>query len=145
MTQYMKPWMLVTLTMAVMLLVAPAVSAEEQKYTVRPSTSETPSAPDRIYDSIMQGQTKTYYSNVGSGVNYLEVDLDWGDPTDSLSLTIYTPGGINLGTYYDCGGGRIHLNIVPGQGYVEPGRWKFKVYGVEVDGVEDYTFNVYQH
>lgn len=145
MTQYMKPWMLVTLTMAVMLLVAvaPAVSAEEQKYTVRPSTSETPSAPGRIYDSIREGQTNTHYSNVGSGVNYLEVDLDWGDPTDSLSLTIYTPGDINLGTYY--GDGRIHLNIYPNQSYVEPGQWKFKVYGVEVDGVEDYIFNVYQH
>jgi len=143
MTQYMKPWMLVTLTMAIMLLVAPAVSAEEQKYTVRPSTSETPSAPGRIYDSIREGQTNTHYSNVGSGVNYLEVDLNWGDPTDSLSLTIYTPGDINLGTYY--GDGSIHLDIVPNQGYVEPGRWKFKVYGVEVDGVEDYTFNVHQH
>ena len=137
--------MLVALTMAIMLLVAPAVSAEEQKYTVRPSTSETPSAPGRISDSITQGQTNTHYSYVGSGVNYLEVDLDWGDPTDSLSLTIYTPGDSNLGTYYDGGGGRIHLNIAPGQGYVEPGQWKFKVYGVEVDGVEDYTFNVYQH
>ena len=116
MTQYMKPWMLVALTMAVMLLVAPAVSAEEQKYTVRPSTNETPSAPGRISDSIMQGQTNTHYSNVGSGVNYLEVDLDWGDPTDSLSLTMYTPGGSNLGTYYDCGGGRIHLDRVPNEG-----------------------------
>ncbi|MEA1895703.1 MAG: hypothetical protein U9N36_11020 [Euryarchaeota archaeon] len=48
MTQYMKPLMLVTLTIAIMLLVAPSVSAEEQKYTVRPSTSETPSAPGRI-------------------------------------------------------------------------------------------------
>jgi hypothetical protein len=53
---------------------------------------------------------------VGSGVNYLEVDLDWGDPTDSLSLTMYTPGGSNLGTYYDCGGGRIHLDRVPNEG-----------------------------
>ena len=137
--------------MAIMLLVAvaPAVSAEEQKYTVRPSTSETPSAPGRISDSITQGQTNTYYSNVGGEINYLEVDLDWGDPTDSLSLTIYTPGGSNIGTYYDRDDGpvdgRICLDIVPGQGYVEPGRWEFKVYGVEVDGVEDYTFNVYQH
>lgn len=141
----MKPWMLVALTMAIMLLVAPAVSAEEQEYTVRPSTGETPSYQGRISDSITQGQTNTHYSNVGSGVNYLEVDLNWGDPTDSLSLTIYTPGNINLGTYYDGGGGRIHFDIDPNQGYVEPGKWKFKVYGVEVDGVEDYTFNVYQH
>ena len=135
--------MLVALTMAIMLLVAPAVSAEEQKYTVRPSTSETPPDSVRISDSIIEGQTNTHYSYVGSGVNYLEVDLDWGDPTDSLSLTIYTPGDINLGTYY--GDGRIHLDIYPNQGYVEPGQWKFKVYGVKVDGVEDYTFNVYQH
>ena len=96
MTQYMKPWMLVALTMAIMLLVAPAVSAEEQKYTVRPSTSETPPDSVRISDSIIEGQTNTHYSYVGSGVNYLEVDLDWGDPTDSLSLTIYPPVALIL-------------------------------------------------
>jgi hypothetical protein len=97
----MKPWMLVALTMAIMLLVAPAVSAEEQKYTVRPSTSETPPVSVLIYDSIIEDQTKTYYSNVGREINYLEVDLDWGDQTDSLSPTIYTPGDSDIGTYYD--------------------------------------------
>jgi len=68
---------------------------------VRPSTEKNPPVSILVYDSITQGQTKTYTSNVGTGVNYLEVDLNWGDTSDSLSLTIYTPGGSRLGTFYD--------------------------------------------
>ena len=84
--------------------------------------------------------------SVDSGVNYLEVGLNWGDPSDSLTLSIFTPSGSNLGTYHDSfGNGMIHININPSQGFVEEGTWKFKVYGESVSGVEDYTFNVYQH
>ncbi|HII00406.1 TPA: hypothetical protein HA351_01715, partial [Methanosarcinaceae archaeon] len=83
------------------------------------------------------------------GVNYLEVDLNWGDTSDSLTLSISTPSGSNLGTYHDNSdgtvNGRIHLSIDPAQGYVEQGTWKFKVYGESVSGTEEYTFNVYQH
>ncbi len=144
----MKIWKIVALFMVAALLAVPAVSAKEG-YTVRPSTEETPPISILVYDSIIQGQTKTYTSNVGTGVNYLEVDLNWGDTADSLSLTIYTPGDSSLGTFYDNDDGvidgRIHLDIVPNQGYVESGPWKFEVYGVSVVGTEDYNFNVYQH
>ncbi len=82
-------------------------------------------------------------------MNFLEVDLNWGDTSDSLTLTIYTPSGSKLGTYRDSSdgstNGRIHLNIDPSQGYVQQGTWKFNVYGESVSGTEDYTFNVYQH
>ena len=75
--------------------------------------------------------------------------MNWGDTADSLSLTIYTPGGSSLGTFYDIADGvidgRIHLDIVPNQGYVEPGQWKYEVYGASVIGTEDYNFNVAQH
>jgi len=141
-------WLLALFIVAV-LSVTPAVSLEEKEYTVHPSTGETPPVSILVYDSITQGQTKTYYTDVGTGVRWLEVDLNWGDRTDSLSLTIYTPSGSNLGTFYDIDDGiidgRIHLDIVPNQDYVEPGLWKYKVYGVYVIGTEDYTFNVYQH
>ena len=140
---------MVVLCMVAALLAAPAVSAKEG-YTVRPSTEETSPVSILVYDSIIEDQTKTYTSNVGTGVNYLEVDLNWGDTTDSLSLTIYTPGGSSLGTFYDIydgviKDGRIHLNIDPNQGYVESGEWKYEVYGASVIGTEGYSFNVGQH
>ena len=57
---------------------------------------------------------------MGSGVNHLEVNPDWDDTTDSLSLIIYTPGGSNLGTYYDRAvDGRTHLDTILNKGYVE--------------------------
>ena len=144
----MKIWKIVVLCMVAAMLAAPAVSAKEG-YTVRPSTEETPPVSILVYDSITQGQTKTYTSNVGTGVNYLEVDLNWGDTADSLSLKIYTPDSSSLGTFYDIDDGvidgRIHLRIDPNQGYVEPGQWKYEVYGVSVIGTEDYNFNVYNH
>lgn len=66
--------------------------------------------------------------DVGTSVDYLEVDLNWGDTTDSLSLTIYTSGGSNLGTFYDNDDGVI-----------------CEVYGASVIGTEGYSFNVYNH
>ena len=82
-------------------------------------------------------------------MNYLEVDLNWGDTSDSLTLSIYTPSGSNLGTYRDnydeSVNGMIRLNIDPSQGYVQQGTWSFKVYGESVSGTQSYTFNVYQH
>ncbi|HIH94196.1 TPA: hypothetical protein HA338_09160 [Methanosarcina acetivorans] len=90
----------------------------------------------------------THYVGVGSGINYLEVDLNWGDTIDSLTLSISTPSGSKLEPYHDnydgSVNGRIRLNIDPSQGYVEQGTWQFKVYGESVSGSEDYTFNVYQ-
>ncbi|AKB36899.1 hypothetical protein MSSAC_2309 [Methanosarcina siciliae C2J] len=86
---------------------------------------------------------------VGSGINNLEVDLNWGDTSDSLTLSISAPSGNNLGTFHDNDDGsanaRIRLNIDPSQGYVEQGTWQFKVYGESVSGTEDYTFNVAFH
>jgi len=86
---------------------------------------------------------------VGSGVNYLEVDLNWRDTSDSLTLSAYTPSGSKLGTYRDNSdgsvNGRTHINIDHSHGYVQQGTWKFKIYGESISGTEDYTFNVYQH
>ena len=103
----------------------------------------------RSTQSISQGQTITHNVNVGSGVNYLEVDLNWGDTSDSLNLSVYTPSGSKLGTYLDNSdgsvNGRIHINIDPSQGYVQQGTWKFNVYGESVSGTQSYTFGVALH
>lgn len=140
---------LIALFVVVALFATPAISAKEKEYTVRPSIEETPPVSILINDSIIQGQTKTYYTDVGNGVRWLEVDLNWGDKTNSLSLTINKPSGSSLGTFYDIDDGiidgRIHIDIVPNQGYVDAGRWTDKVYGVYVIGTQKYTFNVAQH
>lgn len=123
------------------------------EYIVSPSEDSSDTEDPVSIEStqyISQGQTKTHYVSAGSGVNYLEVDLNWGDTGDSLTLKIYTPSDTQIGgTYRDNSdgsvNGRIHLNIDPSQGYVQQGTWKFKVYGESVSGTESYTFNVYQH
>jgi len=146
-------------------------SSAKDEYTVNSNTEDTSTSAGKYYivspwtenslstensvsslrstQYISQGQTITHNVNVGSGVDYLEVDLNWGDTSDSLTLSIYTPSGSKIGTYRDnydgSVNGRIRLNIDPSQGYVEQGTWQFKVYGESVSGTEDYTFNVYQH
>lgn len=164
----MNKWKVLILCIVAGLLVIPAASAEEEyrinsytddtlasagtDYVVSPSTeadTEDSNISPLSTQYISQGQTKTHYVSVGSGINYLEVDLNWGDTSDSLTLSVSTPSGSNVGTYRDNSdgsvNGRIHINIDPSQGYVAQGTWKFKVYGESVSGTEDYTFNVYQH
>lgn len=150
------------------ILVVPVVSAEQEhivnladkdnpvsdkkdkiEYIVSPSTDDSGFSIQST-QSITQGQTINHYVSVGSGVNYLEVNLNWGDTSDSLTLKIYNPSGTQVGgTYRDSSdgsvNGRIHLNIDPSQGYVQQGSWKFKVYGESVSGTQSYTFNIYQH
>ncbi|AKB56223.1 MULTISPECIES: hypothetical protein [Methanosarcina] len=95
-----------------------------------------------VYDSVSQGETNLHGKYVGSGLTLLAVDLNWGDSTDSLRLKIYTPSGSVLGSYYDNADGaidgRILLNIQNSNG-IEPGTWKYEVYGYRVTGTEDYT------
>ena len=162
--------MIFVLCVIIGLTAVPAVSAEEEhaenfdtedspasagiEYIVSPwieGSSDTENSAFSILSTqyITQGQTITHYVGVGSGVNYLEVDLNWGDTSDSLTLSISTPSGSKLGPYRDnydgSVNGRIRLNIYPSQGYVEQGTWQFKVYGESVSGTEDYTFNVAFH
>ena len=128
-------------------------SAEEQPI-VSPWTEKSLSPGDLIYKPlstqyIVQGQTINHYVSVGSGVSWLEVDLNWGVPSNSLALTPYTPSGVSLGTFHDSYdgsvNGRIHMDIYPSQGYIQQGSWRFKVYGESVSGTQQYTFNVYAH
>ena len=166
----MKTCKILILCVIIGLMTIPAVSAEKgdsenantkvildstgENYIVspwieNPFDTENPLFSTLLSQSISQGQTITNKVNVGSGVNYLEVDLNWGDTSDSLTLSVYTPSGSKLGTYRDNSdgsvNGRIRLNINPSQGYVQQGTWKFKVYGESVSGTQSYTFNVYQH
>ena len=96
---------------------------------------------------ITHEQTKNHYMSARSGV-----DAGSGfelERYDSLTLTIYTPSGSSLGTYYDNSDGSVNgkdtSQYLPSQGYIEQGTWTFKVYGESVNGTQRYTFNVYQH
>ena len=67
-----------------------------------------------IAGSITQGQSNWYSYVVPSGKTSITTDLNWGDTSDSLSLTIFAPDG-TLGPYYDSAdgvtNGRINLAI----------------------------------
>jgi Bacterial pre-peptidase C-terminal domain len=104
----------------------------------------------RSIQSVNKGVAKYYKVSVDSGVTSLEVDLNWGNKNNSLSLTITTPSGETLGTDHDNSDGkvdgRIHIKIrASAGGYLKQGTWMFKVYGELVSGTEDYTFNFYAH
>jgi hypothetical protein len=165
----MKIWKMLILCFIIGLVTTPAASAEkgysdnlknkvvldsgDKNYIVSPwieNSSDTENLLSILLtQSISQGQTITNNVNVGSGVNSLEVDLNWGDTSDSLALSVYTPSGSKIGTYRDNSdgsvNGRVHFSIDPSQGYVQQGTWQFKTYGESVGGTQSYTFNVYKH
>jgi hypothetical protein len=159
------------LCIGIVLAVVPAVSAS-QGNTVKSGTELNKAASGINYNVLPAEETAistdnprisslstlyikkggtTYISspNLGSAVNWLEVDLKWGNTGNSLDLTIYSPSGSCLGTYYDKSDGRLdgrtHLYIYPSTRYIKPGKWKFKVYGASVSGTQSYTLNCYTH
>lgn len=117
------------------------------EYTLNTDNSHVYSAATY---KIEAGTTK-YHSSpyLGSEIHWLEVDLRWGVSSNSLALKIYSPSNSILGTYHDNSDGkidgRIHLSIYPSTGYIEQGKWQFKLYGESVSGTQRYTFNLYGH
>jgi hypothetical protein len=95
--------------------------------------------------TITQGETDWYTVTVLPGTASITPDLNWGDTTDSLSLTAIAPDG-TAGPYYDVSDGvmdgRIFLTIYRAGG-IAPGAWKFRVYGENVIGSQGYNFVTY--
>ena len=111
-------------------------------YTVTPAKDADGDAGVRwVYDTITQGETNWHSKIVSTDINTLNVDLNWGDTTDSLRLRIYTPDGYVLGPYFDNADGavdgRINLDIYNPDG-IAKGTWRYEVYGHSVVGTEDY-------
>jgi hypothetical protein len=50
--------------------------------------------------TISQGETNWHSEYIGYYTKKLYINLDWGDTSDSLKLTIYTPDDQILGPYY---------------------------------------------
>ncbi len=94
--------------------------------------------------TISQGQTAYYSKYVSSGTTTLVPDLNWGDASDSLTLTISAPDA-TLGPYNDASdgmvNGRIYLSISKPSG-LTAGTWNFRVYGERVTGSQGYSFVV---
>ncbi|ADI73978.1 conserved hypothetical protein [Methanohalobium evestigatum Z-7303] len=116
---------------------------EKSGYIVTPGEDEdTNIGIMKISDLISQGETDWHYKYVSSGINVLNVNLDWGDTSDSLKLTVHTPGGYELGPFYDTDDGsvdgQINIDIENSNG-LATGYWGYEIYGEQVDGTEDYT------
>jgi hypothetical protein len=162
--KFLKPHKIIVLCIIAALLVVPAVSARKEtdgsgkkanngvtptNYIIIPAQNIDQSMHLDSTQTIVQGQTIPHNVNVGYGVKYLEVDLNWGPTSNSLTLTPLTPSLSSLGTYYDNYDritGRIHAYIYPkGSVYVDSGPWKFQVCGEKVSKTQSYTLSVYGH
>ncbi|OPX65329.1 MULTISPECIES: peptidase domain-containing protein [unclassified Methanoregula] len=95
-----------------------------------------------VYETIVQGQTNWHTKSVSSYITTLNVDLNWGNPGNSLRLKIYSPDGYTFGPFYDSYDGnydsRINLNI-NNPGGIAKGTWYYEVYGESVSGTQGYS------
>jgi len=100
------------------------------------------SVASRVSATISQVELDSYSRSVAPGTTAIISDLNWGDTSDSLSLTLVAPDA-TLGPYYDGidgqMNGRIYISITKSSG-LPSGTWWNRVYGYQVTGVEDYTF-----
>ncbi|MFO7967958.1 MAG: hypothetical protein R6U44_10215 [Archaeoglobaceae archaeon] len=95
--------------------------------------------PETIYDTITEGETDWFSRDISSST--FDVHLDWGDTSDSLTLTIYSPDG-SYQTFRDKDDGRVDGRISLTIYDATYGSWDFRVHGEEVNGVEYYSFTV---
>lgn len=95
-----------------------------------------------VYATITQGQTNWHTKDVTTFITSLNVDLNWGNPSNSLRLRIYSPDGYTFGPYFDNADGtidgRISLYINNPNG-IARGTWRYEVYGYSVVGTQGYS------
>ncbi|WP_394697700.1 peptidase domain-containing protein [uncultured Methanomethylovorans sp.] len=119
------------------------ISASDLGYKIIPAEmSDSDIGIKSVYDTITQGETNWHSKTVSTNIQSMTVNLNWGDTSDSLRLSIYNPNNYCIGTYYDSAdgtiNGRIRIYITNSNG-IEKGTWKYKVYGYSVSGTEDYS------
>jgi hypothetical protein len=132
----------VSVQMASTMAIAASPEQDTGGYIVSPARSNTSDISImQVYDTISQGQTKWYTEEVTEFITTLNVDLNWGNPSNSLRLRIFTADGYVLGPYYDNADGsidgRINLDIYRENG-IAKGTWSYEVYGYSVTGTEDF-------
>lgn len=112
-------------------------------YTVTAGKSDSsPFVIMTISGFVVQGQTCWHYNIVSGYYTSLNVDLNWGNPSNSLRLKVYSPDGHTFGPYYDSSdgsiNGRINIYIRNSNGIAQ-GAWVYEVYGYSVSGTQSYT------
>jgi hypothetical protein len=118
-------------------------AAKTGGYTVEPANGTGGDVGiQSVYSTITQGQTNWHTKDVTTFITTLNVDLNWGNPGNSLRLTIYSPDGYVFGPYFDNAdgvvNGRINLNIRNPNG-IAKGTWYYEVYGYSVVGAQSYS------
>lgn len=118
-------------------------AAKTGGYTVEPANgTDGDIGIQSVYATITQGQTNWHTKDVTTFITTLNVDLNWGNPSNSLRLTIYSPDGYVFGPYFDNAdgviNGRINLNIRNPDG-IAKGTWHYEVYGYSVVGTQSYS------
>jgi uncharacterized protein YfaP (DUF2135 family) len=95
-----------------------------------------------VTGTITQGQTVWHTKYLGYYTTVLSTHLNWGDTSDSLSLTIYSPDGDTFGPYYDSDDGSVNGRIdvtLKNTGGIPTGTWSYKIYGQSVSGTQTYS------
>jgi hypothetical protein len=140
---------LIMLLVIVAAVLVPTVSAkiiEEKEGYIVTSGDDIRWFPDisRLSSAIiLQGQTHWYSTYVPAGKTSFFADLYWGEPSNSLTLTIIAPDA-TFGPYYDSTDGwvdgRINLRISKSGG-IASGTWGSGIYGHSVTGAQSYTYS----
>ena len=86
-------------------------TAKSGEYTVTPAQSTGDVSILWVYDTITQGETNWHSKEVKDFITTLNVDLNWGNPDNSLRLTIHSPDGYAFGPYFDNADGVIDGRI----------------------------------
>ena len=93
-----------------------------------------------VYDSVKKGEADWFSKYISSQT--FDVYLIWNEPSNSLTLTLYSPNGDIYGPFRDSSDGVVDGKIVLTVEDAEQGVWYFKVYGERVSGVQYYTLTV---
>ncbi len=105
--------------------------------------STSPMATASAVYTIRQWQTNWHSKYISQGCPGYLIDLNWGNPANSLQLKVYGTDGRVYGPFYDGADGRTDGRIylwVSQNGGLPGGNYYHEVYGYRVSGIEDYTF-----
>ncbi|WP_174590859.1 peptidase domain-containing protein [Methanocella conradii] len=120
------------------------VTIGKSNYAVSSDKGTSFSILASLSDYISQGQIKWGYKTISGYVTSFGAELYWGNPANSLSMTIITPDGYVLGPYYDIIDGRLNGDIpivISRSSGVAQGTYAFKIYGDQVAGFQYFTFS----
>lgn len=152
----MKTWKLFVLCIVVSMMAVSVVSAKEDSSAV-PVKEVSPASQsininyiDNLVSTctssgLKQGQTHTSKLNIGKKVKSITIECDWGNPKNSLTLTVIAPDGKKYGPYSDSYNGKKDGNtgvkLTKNTGAWAATPWTIKVYGQKVSGTQ--TFGVF--